>query len=562
MLNFEGESNSARLQMAEFSRIFRHIASMFVLVVLAACSSPEPARPSLAAAEELMDTRPDSALMILQSIPPGSLGSAGGRALYGLLMTQALDKNYVDGTSDSLIRPAVEYYENSSDKLRLMKSLYYLAGVDYYRKAYSESLIASFRAYELARALDDNFWIGMTARRIAEIYGDNYCAKEQMEFARIALDNFRMTDRRPFIHYGIYNLAAAYHANEDYATARQMSHELLDTAAVYNDTPLKRAALELIGLTSIASKDTISAYNAFREIIASPSATGKDTAYYAVMSLRMGKSSEVIDFLPKLFNSPELHDIHKHWLKYNYYIALDSTKQAFEMMSALSDDSDETLKNLRRQNIAGAVMEHHRYRAEIDKANLRLSRLYTIIVIIVASGIICAVVAYWRRRNLRLQRLVDEYMAMINDFKLLLSQAQKDLPSLDLLENFIGEFDTLCKNFRREDSPENRQRIADSVERLVDSVSSDRAWLDDLERYANYRYDNVMVKLRSDFPRLKETDYLIFLLSRLGFSISTVALILRQEDNKTALYNRRRRLKDKFRVYDGANRELYLDVMA
>ena len=86
------------------------------------------------------------------------------------------------------------------------------------------------------------------------------------------------------------------------------------------------------------------------------------------------------------------------------------------MMSALSDDSDETLKNLRRQNIAGAVMEHHRYRAEIDKANLRLSRIYTVIVIIVASGIICAVVAYWRRRNLRLQRLVDEYMAMINDF--------------------------------------------------------------------------------------------------------------------------------------------------
>ena len=213
--------------MAEFFRIIRHIASMFVLVVLAACSSSEPARRSLAAAEVLMDARPDSALMILQSISPASLGSDGGRALYDLLMTQALDKNYVDVTSDSLIRPAVEYYENSSDKLRLMKSLYYLAGVDYYRQAYSESLIASFRAYELACALDDKFWIGMTARRIAEIYGDNYCANEQMEFARIALDNFRLTDRRPFIHNGIYDLAAAYHANEDYTTARQLSYELL-----------------------------------------------------------------------------------------------------------------------------------------------------------------------------------------------------------------------------------------------------------------------------------------------------------------------------------------------
>ncbi len=120
---------------------------MFVLVVLASCSPEGDGSRPLAAAEELMDTRPDSALMILQSIPSGSIGSAGGRALYGLLMTQALDKNYIDVTSDSLIRPAVDYYEDSSDKFRLMKSLYYLAGVDYYRKGYSESLIETFRAY-------------------------------------------------------------------------------------------------------------------------------------------------------------------------------------------------------------------------------------------------------------------------------------------------------------------------------------------------------------------------------------------------------------------------------
>ncbi len=461
-----------------------------------------------------------------------------------------------------------------------MKSLYYLAGVEYYRKAYSESLIASFRAYELACELDDKFWIGMTARRISDIYQDNYCAKEQKEFARISLENFQQTERKPFIHYGIYNLAKSYHANEDYTTVREMCTELLDSAVLYNDDNLKMQVLELFGLASLALKDTLSAYNSFREIITLPDASARDTAYYAVMCLRMGKKEDVIDILPDLFNNEGLQDIHKHWLMYNYYKNTGSTKEALKMMSALNGDSDKTLKDLRRQNIAGAVMEHHRYRAEIDRANLQLSRIYTVIVLILASCIIFGIVTYWRRRNLRQQRLFDEYIAMGNDFKLLLSQSdppieeslvepksekddtERQIPSLNLLENFISEFDTLCKNFRREDLSDNRQRIANSVQRLIDSFSSDSAWLNELESYANYRYDNVMVKLRNDFPKLKETDYLIFLLSRLGFSIATVTLILKQEDNKTVIYNRRKRLKERFRLYNGPNRNAYLDVMA
>ena len=83
----------------------------------------------------------------------------------------------------------------------------------------------------------------------------------------------------------------------------------------------------------------------------------------------------------------------------------------------------------------------------------------------------------------------------------------------------------------------------------------------ELEDYANYRYGGIMTKLRSDFPRLKEEDYVIFLLTRLGFSIPTVALLLKKDDDKMFVYNHRKRLKEKFREFNGVDRESYLEVM-
>ena len=105
-----------------------------------------------------------------------------------------------------------------------------------------------------------------------------------------------------------------------------------------------------------------------------------------------------------------------------------------------------------------------------------------------------------------------------------------------------------------------RKKISDSVGKLIDSFADDEK-MSELEEYANYRYGEIMTKLRHDFPRLKNIDYTIFLLSRLGFSISTVALLLKKEDDKMFIYNHRKRLKEKFRKFMGSNRALYIEVM-
>ena len=108
-----------------------HIVAAILLVagmwLAAGCTSGDvSARLDLA--ETLIDQRPDSALAILDGIDPSDLAQRRHRALYALLMTRALDKNYIDVTSDSLISIATEYYADSDDKHRRMLAEYYTGG--------------------------------------------------------------------------------------------------------------------------------------------------------------------------------------------------------------------------------------------------------------------------------------------------------------------------------------------------------------------------------------------------------------------------------------------------
>lgn len=50
-------------------------------------------------AEALMESHPDSALIILSTIDKGQLSDKNQKAKYALLMSMALDKNYIDTTT-------------------------------------------------------------------------------------------------------------------------------------------------------------------------------------------------------------------------------------------------------------------------------------------------------------------------------------------------------------------------------------------------------------------------------------------------------------------------------
>ena len=80
---------------------------MLTVLLLTGCRKQSPVADKLQQAEAMMDEHPDSALNLLKGIAQPELQTQAHHARYALLYSQALDKNYIDLTNDSLISIAV-----------------------------------------------------------------------------------------------------------------------------------------------------------------------------------------------------------------------------------------------------------------------------------------------------------------------------------------------------------------------------------------------------------------------------------------------------------------------
>lgn len=174
---------------------------LFILIVLLlACilyvfHTSRPVRKDLLLADSLMTEHADSSLSILQNIKTPIGLSDKNRALYALLMTQAMFKNYLSVESDSLIRIAADYYKESRDSLRKGWAFYYSARVyqnmdeekkalDYYQKA---SIAASAtRDYKLLDLIY-NYW-GLLLQKKKPYNDGIQKLKKSLEYSELRKD--------------------------------------------------------------------------------------------------------------------------------------------------------------------------------------------------------------------------------------------------------------------------------------------------------------------------------------------------------------------------------------
>lgn len=130
-------------------KIISKYCLLYVLVmvlftgIIFSCTENSDLGKQFASAESLMNNHPDSALAVLRKINRSSLSSDKMKAKYALLMSQALDKNYIDTTSLDILQPAIDYYlrkGTADEKLRT----YYYQGRIYQNRENNDSAMQSF----------------------------------------------------------------------------------------------------------------------------------------------------------------------------------------------------------------------------------------------------------------------------------------------------------------------------------------------------------------------------------------------------------------------------------
>ena len=193
----------------------RTIYILFAAVLLLSCGAREikDARKILDDVESYIQERPDSALSVLEGIDKSNLNNKELKARHGLLLSMALDKNFIDLTSDSLIAPVVKYYEGTKDYDHLFKAYYYHARVLSNAGRYTEAMQIYLKAEEMSGKVKDLFAVGLLHSQIGGLNSKYFNYPKAIEYYQKAQEYYRRAGKDTHMHVCDLNLAQAYYEN-------------------------------------------------------------------------------------------------------------------------------------------------------------------------------------------------------------------------------------------------------------------------------------------------------------------------------------------------------------
>lgn len=107
------------------TRIIFTLCLAVVVLAIIGCERQSGVSDKMDLAESLLNSKPDSALSILNAVNIENLDGRSTKARYALLKSMALDKNCIDTTSFDVLQPAIDYYLDKGSPDDKLRTLYY-----------------------------------------------------------------------------------------------------------------------------------------------------------------------------------------------------------------------------------------------------------------------------------------------------------------------------------------------------------------------------------------------------------------------------------------------------
>ena len=539
------------------------LPAIFIVLLLAACtnSARRTQHSALVKADSLMHTHSDSALALLQSISADSLTNDANRAYHALLLSQALDKNYIDKTDDSLINIAVAYYADKPVTTQQMLAYYYHARIKQNNKAYPEAVYSALYAEAAALQLNDHYHLGLIYRLIMECYNRIYNVEKALEYAKLSYEHFSLTEHERYTKFALLDLAKAYTANQEFRKSIEFFKPLIKVAEEEQDSTLLRSclryysnALYLVDSLEICKKVLLSLHHfpKFRWesrqyahlAICYISEHKKDSAlYYGKKAEEIAKSDEDQYFC-------ELFSYLYNYTQENYEIGLEAYRKKTNL-------NDSILQSANQQKVEEMHNKFLIDKKEIEKRRaFKQNHYLTFIVIFV---IVLLLIIVWN--SLRRKQRIISLMNTIHQTELEKIKQQNFLK--EIIKNKDEQHD---ENYRlhttkllalQKEHYKRLSRLSDYYIKYKDSLDDDNTFneiaiffqkyaskgvLEELENDINTFQNNLMYKFREQISTLDEIDYQLAIYVLSGFPGKMIAAIMNLTPD--ALYQRKRRLKN------------------
>lgn len=228
-----------------------YMRSLFFLILIiqlfCSCSiRSNQIKSELNKAEELMMSSPDSSFFILKNIDPAKITGKKSQALYALLLSQAMDKNWIDEVDDSLIMTAVNYYRNSNDAEHKFLSYYYLGRVHQNSGNLAKALVSFAVAEEMAGQISDNYSIGLLYAQFGRIYQTLYDYPKSIESFSKACNFYDLANKSSHKVYAKLSLAQLYKSVKQYDKSYEIISEIITAAYDSKDVYLTQQCVQLL----------------------------------------------------------------------------------------------------------------------------------------------------------------------------------------------------------------------------------------------------------------------------------------------------------------------------
>ena len=581
-----------------------YIALFLLMSALVTSCGNREAERIMDSAEDVMWTRPDSALTALESIDTLALKTKSQRARYSLLYTMALDRNHLTIQDLRVIKPAASYYENHGSNDDKMKMYFYL-GTAQYDTGDPESAIASYiRAKEYSSRSDNLVFRGIISSSISDVYLWNNNNSESILYCKEACDYF-VQAKDSFRLWNTTGLLANRYSNiRDWAKADSLY-------SIFFSQPIRDTSIYARQLLNLAwnnifkpGSDPHESIDLFRkatgEFGGTPSLS--DYCVYAYASEIIGDYDTANDLIRQLENVDSSSTILKIW-KYRISKHRADYKTALTYLEQSLNDRNSKVLETVGQSVALAQSDYYEDKSLLLDRDRKIQRQMKWIIALIGLFTMIFALSIHSKYRKELQHRLEEMVTLNDEVNQRLNESllceAEHLRSIDSLKsaNELAERNIRTLSEKLSDAAEKEQMLmvlrAKYVQankrqythmnalcrRYLESSKTSRSGKDEiyaevkeilaildepnqkeLESMLDDNLDGIMTKLRAAIPDATEKDFRFISFLILGFDTKTIARMM--DYNVNTVYTKRYNIKEKIARLDDENKTLFSELIS
>lgn len=517
-----------------------NILELILILSLFSCSGVSNTS-ILHQADSLIQEFPDSALVILESIPNPEKMYGSDKADYALLLTQARTKLHIPQLSDSLIQIAVNYYSISWNEVRKMQAYYYRGRIYKNMRCLDLAVKDFLKALKVIPEESEYIYLGAIYEHLAGCYEEQGLYDDAMRAHNKARKIYLEQKKNGELFYALRGIGHVFVLQQQLDSSLVYYKKALNIAESTGNNHHKSLILGELGIL-FNEMGKISKANHYisASISSAPEGTNLYTEYLwkgnILRNLQQIDSARYYLNLSKLspyiFNRGgsygELYKLEKE--EKNYTAAITAADSLIFCLDSIYDTkkATETARLIDKYEIELYQQKlQGRYKIEV----------LSLLLLIIGGGVIFLWID--KRRKKKYLELQNQLMKSRTDI-LSEDNVDNDNNDSDFREKLKPSLELCFQLFCRTESYEKILSLEKKMG-VATSLSIHEGQMICESLYESF--GDIMLKLKIQYTDLTKEDllYCVFLL--LGCSKETILLCTRASDG--AFKSRKSRIKDK-----------------